>query len=154
MIKVLVYYTFKEAINIKEYRNNYLGFDIYLKDHFENFEVLGQTIKGNTGNYIVVDELDFWQIDTPFTSKEDALDYIGNLLNCRTKQECHFYKWCAKDGLREGSIIQFEDGKQGVILGKEYADGCLKYSPIKKDGTIGKSKRNLYGNLRYKVIKY
>lgn len=95
-----------------------------------------------------------WQTNKVYNTKEQALDYIGNLLNCRTKQECNFYRWCAKNNLREGSLIEFEDRKQGVILGKEFAEGCLKYSPIKKDGTVGKSKRNLYGNLKYEVIKY
>ena len=139
---------------MKEYRNNYLGFNIILEDHYEMINVLGQTIKGNTGKYMVYDELDFWQIDKPFNTKEEALDYISSLLNCKTKEECHFYKWCNKDGVKEGSIIQFKDLKQGIILGKEFTDSCLKYSPIKKDGTVGKSKRNLYGNLKYKVIKY
>lgn len=123
---------------MNEYRNNYLGFNISLKEHFEDINILGKSIKGYTGKYTVFDDFDFWQIDNRFESKE----------------ECHFYKWCAKDEIREGSKIQFEDGKEGVILGKEFADTCLKYSPIKKDGTVGKSKRNLYGNLKYKVIKY
>ena len=135
---------------MKEFRNNYLGFDIKL----ENVKVSMSGQDLYIDKFEVTDTFDFWQIDKIYDTKEQALDYIGNLLNCRTKQEYSFYKWCAKDGLREGSIVQFKDGRQGVILGKEYTVGCLKYSPIKKDGTIGKSKRNLYGNIEYKIVKY
>lgn len=135
---------------MNEFRNNYLGFDIKL----ENIKttILGQEVM--LDQFKVNDTFTFWQTEKIYNHKKEALDYIGNLLNCKTKQECYFYRWCAKYGLRKGSLIQFEDGKQGMILGKEFAEGCLKYSPIKKDGFVGKSKRNLYGNIKYKVVKY
>ncbi|EGT5282627.1 hypothetical protein CUB08_06930 [Clostridioides difficile] len=103
---------------------------------------------------MVTDNYSFWQIEKSFDSKEAAMEYVSKLLTCKNQQEYNFYKWCEKDGVKEGSIIQFEDGKKGVILGKEFAEGCLKYSPIKKNGTIGKAKRNLYGNIKYMVVQY
>lgn len=135
---------------MNEFRNNYLGFDIKLEN--VKTTMFGQELILN--QFKVNDTFTFWQTDKVYSTKEDALDYIENLLNCKTKQECNYYRWCEKDGIREGSIIQFEDGKQGIILGKEFVDGCLKYSPIKKDGNIGKSIKNLYGNIKYKITKY
>lgn len=139
---------------MEKFRNDNLNFDIYLEDHFEWIEMLGQKIKGYTGKYMVFDKYDFWQINKPFETKEIAMKYINELINCTNKQDYNFCKWCVNKGVREGSIIQFEDGKQGVILGREFAEGCLKFSLIKKDGNVGKTKRYLYGNLKYKVIKY
>ena len=135
---------------MNEFRNNYLDFDIKLEN--VKMPMFGQVL--TLEQFVVIDTFDFWQTDKIYNHKEEALDYIDNLLNCKTKQECNFYRWCAKYGLREGSIVQFEDGKQGAILGKEFAEGCLKYNPIKKDGTVSKLKRNLYGNIDYKVVKY
>lgn len=135
---------------MNKFRNNYLGFDIKL----ENIKItmFGQELM--LEQFEVNDTFTFWQTNKIYNHKQEALDYINDLLSCKTKEECNFYRWCAKYGLREDSIIQFEDGKQGQILGKEYADSCLKYSLIKKDGIKGKTKRNLYGGIKYKVIKF
>lgn len=124
---------------MKEFKNKDLEINIYLKEWHNEF---------------LVTDSDFWQIKKSFEDESGALEYIENLLSCKNKSEYNFYKWCVEKELREGTIIQFEDGKQGVILGKEFVEGCLKYSPLKKDGTTGKAKRNLYGNTIYKVIKY
>ncbi|HBF7547408.1 TPA: hypothetical protein KOY69_002009 [Clostridioides difficile] len=139
---------------MKTFNNMEMKFEIVLNKEIEYIKVLGKDVKFDTGKYVVTDNHNFWQLDKPFNSKEAAMVYISKLLGCKNQQEYNFYKWCEKDEIKEGSIIQFEDGKQGVILGKEFADACLKYSPIKKDGTIGKAKRNLYGNMRYIVIQY
>lgn len=135
---------------MNKFRNNYLNFDISLIQL--ETSIFGQKV--SLDQFKVDDTSTFWQTDKVYNSKEEALDYIGCLLNCRTKSELNFYRWCAKYRLREGTIIEFEDGKQGLILGKDYTDNCLKYSPIKKDGTVSKLKRNLYGNLKYEIIKY
>ncbi|ENY8630180.1 TPA: hypothetical protein KPE78_001178 [Clostridioides difficile] len=139
---------------MKIFNNKEIKFEIVLNEEIEYMKVLGKDVKFNTGNYVVTDNYSFWQIEKSFDSKEAAMEYVSKLLMCKNQQEYNFYKWCEKDGVKEGSIIQFEDGKKGVILGKEFAEGCLKYSPIKKNGTIGKAKRNLYGNIKYMVVQY
>lgn len=136
----------------EEFFNVNLSMYIYLEKHIEVVNIYGQKVGFNADEYIVTDS-DFWQIKKIFKSKTEALRYIAHLLDAETKSEYNHYKWCIDYGLEEGSIIQFEDGKKGCILGKEYTDGCLKYSPIKKDGTVGKAIRNLYGNLNFIVIE-
>lgn len=135
---------------MNKFRNEILGFDIFLEKVKMRF--FGEIIE--IDRFKVTDTFTFWQIECEYETEERALEYIGQLISCKTKQECYFYRWCAKHNVREGSTIQFDDGNQGVILGKKFAEGCLKYSPIKKDGDISKAKRNLYGDLKYKVIKY
>ena len=135
---------------MNEFINCYLNFNISLIQL--ETSIFGERVL--LDQFKVDDTFIFWQTDKVYNSKEEALDYIGLLLNCRTKKECYFYRWCSKYGLREGTIIEFEDGKQGFILGKDHVGGCLKYSPIKKDGSVSKVKRNLYGNLKYKIVKY
>ena len=133
-----------------KFRNNYLNFDINLIQ----LKAYIFCQKVELDQFKVDDTFTFWQTDKIYNHKQEALDYIENLLNCKSKNEVKFYKWCAKYGLREGSLIEFENGKIGAILGKDDAEDCLKYSPIKKDGTVSKLKRNLYGNLKYKIVKY
>ena len=135
---------------MKKFRNDGVGFDIFIeKVKIRFFNELVEIDR-----FVVKDTFSFWQTDCEYEMEEQALSYVEDLLSCTTKHECNFYRWCAKDGLREGSVIQFEDGSQGVILGKEHVEACLKYSPIKKDGGISKLKRNLYGNVVYEIIKY
>lgn len=140
--------------NVEIFKNEHLKFDIYLDNHFEVVKVLNQNIKGYTGKYIVFDKYEFWQIEEPFNTKEEAMEYIDRLKEVTDKQSYYYLKWCKKSNVREGSLIEFEDGKRGVISSEEKAIGCLKFSLIKKDGTVGKSIRNLYEGMDFKIIAY
>lgn len=138
---------------MKVFRNHELGIDIFLGEKIEIMDVLGIPVEFKTGEYSVTNSY-FKYRENLFLTKKEAVAFVNNLLKCKTTFECYYFMLCSWRGVREGSIIEFDDGKQGVILGKEYSEGILKYTPFKKDGTVGKAKRCLYGNLKYKVVKY
>ena len=133
-----------------EFKNEYLNFNIELIQLETN--ILGQWVK--VDEFMVDDTFTFWQTGKVYDSIEGALEYIRILSNCKSETEVKFYRWCEEHRVKEGTIIQFEDETKGIILGSDYAVDCLKYSPIKKDGSPSKLKRNLYGNLKYEVVKY
>ncbi|HBF1879833.1 TPA: hypothetical protein KNT26_003111 [Clostridioides difficile] len=139
---------------MNNFKNKFLNFDICLEKHYESMTILNQNTKMYTGKYMVFDKFDFWQLDILFDKKRDALNYIDKLIDVKTQQEYNFLKWCTQKNIKEGSKIEFEDGKQGIILGSEHADGNIKYVPLKKDGTKSKMRRILYKNIKFKILKY
>lgn len=104
--------------------------------------------------YIISDSGDnvFPQHEVLLNEKE-MTDYVKQLLAAPHAWLFYYFRSLARKGLSPGDIIEFEDGKKGIIVipeGDSFGRN-LAYIPLKKDGTKSKHKpRILYGNDTYK----
>jgi hypothetical protein len=109
------------------------------------------------GKYVIEDTGDrvFPQHEVLY-SEEEMTTYVEKLLTARHTSMFYYIRSLARKELEPGNVIEFEDGKRGVIAvpeGDSFGRN-LVYIPLKKDGTLSNHKpRLLYGNDVYQKIK-
>lgn len=138
---------------MRKYINKYLNFTITLEKRGYYTDLSDKRVILDTEKFIVNDTYSN-HADEVFNSELDALRYINRLLKAKDKKEYLFVKWSTRAGVRENTIVEFSDGKRGIILESLHFDSCLKYKQIKKNGEPGKQIKKFYRHMDYKIINY
>ena len=138
---------------MRKYANKSLNFNITLdkKGYYE--DLTGNIIKLNDKMFIVTDNYRE-DICITFKTELEALRYINRLVKARSNQEYLFIKTSTRAGVKENSIVKFQNGKMGIILDSSYFDPCMKYKTIKKNGDIGVQVKKFYKHMDYIVCNY
>lgn len=88
------------------------------------------------------------------TNKEIE-EYMNELLNCKTLASFKYCRALKEKSLKVNDVVEFIDGKKGVIY-EEPDTGAptnARYTPLKKDGTLSKSRpRLIYAGMQYEVV--
>lgn len=117
--------------------------------HSTTFYGTAFKVQDNADNIHQIHQLDL-------TLKE-TVSYVESLCTATTKQEFFYIRTLKEKGLAVGDVIEFEDGKQGIIVSLTEVDvpliRSLFFVPLKKDGSQSKVKpRILYGTYKYKKL--
>jgi len=131
---------------------------MFIKRETKIMKVLGVPTSFYGQKYTVRDNADTIHCEHEVLLNDlEMHEYIQRLCLSKTKKEYHFERKLQEKGLQVGNLIEFQDGKQAVIV--SLSDDCpdimrsLFYLPLKKDGTPSKVKpRILYGNTIYKIV--
>ncbi|PLS19423.1 hypothetical protein CVD28_03130 [Bacillus sp. M6-12] len=105
--------------------------------------------------YVIEDSGDkvFPQHEVLF-NEEEMVAYVEKLLSCKNKELLYYLRSLARKELEVGNVIEFEDGKKGVIVIPEgFIGRNPMFVPLKKDGTKSNHKpRYIYANDSFKKI--
>ena len=118
---------------------------------------LGSPVALYGENYVVSDNADrVYPNHDVLYNKEEMLDYLEGLLEADNLSLYYYYRNLGSRKLKPGDVIEFEDGKKGVIAvpeGDTFPRNIV-FIPLKKDGTLSKVKpRYIYANTNYQKIE-
>lgn len=107
--------------------------------------------------YIVADNADrVYPNHDVLYNEEELMDYLRGLLQADNLALYHYYRNLASRNLKPGDVIEFEDGKKGVITvpeGDTFPRNIV-FIPLKKNGELSKvSPRYIYANTNYHKIE-
>jgi len=129
---------------------------IIIKIYYNSFQdtVIGNPVEFFEIHATVEDNLD--RIHSKHKVKlelDELYVYVKDLLSALTKEEYLYKRILMEKGLKIGDIVEFQDGKQAVIvpaIEEVLSTRTLYYIPLKKDGTMSNHKpRILYGNIAF-----
>jgi hypothetical protein len=131
-------------------------YDVFLKiekAHFGDVVLNTPIVFYNTSKYVISDSTSVFDTQKVELEAEEMVAYVGELLNCRSMAEFKYCKKLKEKGLRIGDIIQFSDGKRGVVSRQTVEQGSIpniRYIPLTQKGTVSKVKpRILYGGVEF-----
>lgn len=133
------------------------GVELKIRKDWRFEALFGSPVAFYGDSYIVTDNTDkaFPNHGVLYNQKE-MVNYLKELLETENLSLYHYLRNLAKRELRPGDMIEFDDGKKGVITipeGDTFPRNAV-YIPMKKDGTLSKLKpRYIYANSNYQKVE-
>jgi hypothetical protein len=133
-----------------------LGMILHIRKDYKVEQVLNQNVTFYSNNFVLFESFDKVHPKHDVLFKADELvGYLKSLLACNSVSEFHYIRRLQEKGLQVSDIIEFEDGKRGMVHmpeGLGYARN-IQYIPLKKDGEISKQRpRFMYSGDKYQVV--
>lgn len=134
-----------------------MGIVLEIRKDWRVESMLGAPVAFYGENYVVSDNADrVYPHHGVLYNKEEMMSYIEGLLEADSPSLYHYRRNLASKDLKPGDVIEFEDGKRGVIAvpaGDTFPRNIV-FTPLKKNGELSKvNPRFIYANTTYRKIE-